>query len=187
MLYTRRGDAGHTDLCGAQGMARISKSAAALEALGALDELNSYVGYCRSRLTDGNVRALCLALQHDLFTVQAELAGARRYVPGSRLQEVERTVDTLEQELPPITSFCLPGQTAASARFDIARTLARRAERRVVAAVEAGEVRLTEVALAYLNRLSSLLYALARVANHRVGMAEIAPQYYAEGDGRKEG
>ncbi len=113
-----------------------------------------------------------------LFAIQAELAGASRRLPARRLAEVERTIDAIEQELPPLSTFCLPGQTPDAARLDLARTIARRAERRVVNALETDSARLADTSLAYLNRLSSLLFTLARRANHRAGVPELAPHYY---------
>jgi len=165
-------------MCDTKPGVRIRKDEARVEALGALDELNSYIGYCRVMTVHEEDKAICLAVQHDLFTVQAQLAGSDKFLPAMRVKEIERAVDSIEQVVPLIKSFCVLGQTQLSACFDVSRTLARKAERRVIAAGEAQNLRFDEVTLAYLNRLSSLLYALARRANHRAGVAEIVPKYY---------
>src|SRR3989339_395854 len=125
MLYTRKGDDGTTKTFGCN--QRISKSSAVAEALGALDETNSFLGLARAR-TEGK-------------------------------------------------SFDISGATKDGAVFDITRTLARRAERRVIAAKEEGKITVSAETLQYLNRLSSLLYALARIASHIEGVEEIKPDY----------
>jgi cob(I)alamin adenosyltransferase len=178
-LYTGRGDDGSTTLRDTKGGARVSKGAQRIEALGAIDELNSYLGYCRAVTDDEREAAACLDIQHDLFAIQAEIAGSEMGVPLARVAELEASIDELSRTLPPLTSFCVPGQTALSACLDIARTLARRAERRVIAAGEEQQLVVRAATPAYLNRLSSLLYVLARRANQRAGAAEIAPRYPA--------
>lgn len=175
MLYTGLGDTGTTTLRDTR--ARVSKSAERIEALGSIDELTSYLGYCRACATADDDRAACLAVQHDLFTLQAQLGGSDHRLPPARVVDLEQLVNGIEQKLPPITSFCVPGQTVLSACFDVARTLARRAERRVVAAVADEKLDPDATMLSYLNRLSSLLYALARRATHRAGVSEVAPEY----------
>ncbi len=168
-------------MCDTKPGVHIRKDDARVEALGALDELNSYLGYCRAMTTSEEDKAICLAVQHDLFTVQAQLAGSDKSLPADRAEEIESVIDKIEQVVPPIKSFCVPGQTKLSACFDVARTLARRVERQVVATREVQNIRLDEVTLTYLNRLSSLLYALARQVNHRASVDEIAPKYYDDG------
>jgi cob(I)alamin adenosyltransferase len=118
-------------------------------------------------------------VQQDLFVVQAELAGAEKHVDEARVAKIEGWINVIEKELPPITSFFVSGGTKLGALCDVARTIARRAERRVVSALE-GEGKETTAKpplLAYMNRLSSLLYALARLANHRAGIIEEKPRY----------
>jgi len=184
MLYTRKGDSGTTKAFNTKQGVRISKSSCQTEALGAMDEVNSFLGLAKRRSFDagfdisgmkfGNI---VHAVQQDLFIVQAELAGADKTIDSKKVVDMEVLIDTIEKELPTIKTFFISGATELGALFDVARTFARRAERRVVAAVEDGEVKLGEHTLAYLNRLSSLLYALARLSNYRQGVSEEAPQY----------
>lgn len=181
MLYTKRGDSGTTQLLDTPRGERVSKTLERIEALGALDELNSYLGFCRAVAQDVQDQAIVLALQHDLFTLQAQIAGDDTRLPAGRVQEIEQATDTIEATLAPIKSFCVPGQTKLSACFDVARTLARRAERRVIAAIALDQLSQADTMLPYLNRLSSLLYALARQANARVKVAELAPHYHRPG------
>jgi len=184
MLYTRKGDKGDTGLFGCN--QRISKSSAIAEALGTLDECNSFLGVCRARARKESAGAyekplhdILFGVQNILFTVQAEIAGTEKTVPEGSVREVERVIDAIEKTLPPIKSFFVPGATPLSAHLDFARTLARRAERRVVAVAEEGSVSVGEHTLRYLNRLSSLLYALARSEAAASGEKETPPQYAA--------
>lgn len=181
-LYTRKGDTGTTKTFGCN--QRISKSTAIAEALGSLDETNSFLGLCRSgakakklSFKKRSVSDIVFDAQQALFIVQAELAGAPKTMPEARVKDVEAIVDGIEKMLPPIKSFFIPGAAELSARFDAARTIARRAERRVVQVVEEGTVKMGAHSMAYLNRLSSLLYALARFANHKAKIKETPPTY----------
>lgn len=184
MLYTRKGDSGTTkDFKSGPGV-RKSKSSCQTEALGALDELNSFLGFVKvksdmvSWSAGGRKPAEIVHwLQDCLFTVQAELAGADKHIDESKLQEVERITDAIEAELPPIRTFLISGGSELTALFDISRTLARKAERRVVASNETGEVVVVPMTLAFLNRLSSILYALARLNSHKSGINETPPRY----------
>ncbi|MEK7628644.1 MAG: cob(I)yrinic acid a,c-diamide adenosyltransferase [Patescibacteria group bacterium] len=181
VLFTGKGDDGTTTTFGCK--QRMSKSSVASEALGTLDECNSFLGLCRS---EEEARALVLEgrsaaeilreVQDHLFTAQAELAGSPKTIPEESVKKMEVLIHAVEQELPPIKSFFVPGATRLGALFDVARTISRRAERRATAAHEDGRV-LGEYTRAYLNRLSSLLYALARLANHRAGKTEEPPMY----------
>jgi cob(I)alamin adenosyltransferase len=182
MLYTRAGDKGTTKTFGCN--QRISKSSATAEALGSLDETNSFLGLCKVRakdlgfkINDLNFEEIVHSVQQNLFIVQAELAGAPKSIAKEKIIEVEKLVDTAEKEMPPIKTFFISGGTELAALFDIARTFARRAERRVVAVHEEGKAKISEDTLAYLNRLSSLLYALARLSNHKSGKLEEPPTY----------
>jgi cob(I)alamin adenosyltransferase len=112
-----------------------------------------------------------------LFVVQAELAGSDKSITAEKVSAAERVVDGIEKLLPPITTFFLSGGSVLSAKLDFARTLARRAERRVVAVKEEQKAQVSPETLVYLNRLSSLLYALARIASHIAGTEEIKPDY----------
>ena len=115
--------------------------------------------------------------QNNLFIIQAEVAGANKSINEDKVKEVENIIDTIEKILPPIKSFFISGGTELTASFDFARTLARRAERRVVAVHEEKVVNVGLNSLTYLNRLSSLLYALARLTNHKSGITEDKPRY----------
>lgn len=184
MLYTRKGDSGTTKTFGCD--QRISKSSAVAEALGSLDEANSFLGFARAK-THGlnfeiesgqvNYSDLVLEIQQNLFIVQAEVAGSTLSITEDKVKAVEKIVDDIEKVLPPIKSFFISGATEIGGMFDFARTLARRAERRVVAAKEESKIEVGAQTLAYLNRLSSLLYALARISNHLEGAEEIKPTY----------
>lgn len=191
MLYTRKGDTGTTKTFGCD--QRISKSSAIAEALGALDETNSQVGllraYCNNVqfLINGlQFKDILLDVQQTLFVVQAELAGAKdKTINEKKVKEIEAIVDAAEKEMPPIKSFFIPGATELGAMFDLARTVARRAERRVTTVIDsfdsaqdkAGDRKIGIHSQAYLNRLSSLLYALARLSNHKSGINEQPPSY----------
>ena len=183
MLYTGKGDDGKTRIFGSD--ARIPKSAAIIEALGALDETNSFLGLVKVRAAEagydfgeyGKVADIVHRIQEQLFIIQAELAGAEKAITAEQVAWLEKLVQSIERELPPIRTFFISGGSELAALFDIARTLARRAERRVTAVAEEGSAKLSDTTRAYLNRLSSALYALARLANHLAGRNEDAPTY----------
>ncbi|MFZ1019988.1 MAG: cob(I)yrinic acid a,c-diamide adenosyltransferase [Minisyncoccia bacterium] len=184
MLYTRKGDNGTTKTFGCD--QRISKSSVVAEALGSLDEINSFLGVARAKTQDLNFKIknkeiefakIILEVQQNLFITQAEVAGSTMSIDKEKILKVEKIVDEIEKVLPPIKSFFLSGATEISASFDFARTLARRAERRVVAAKEEGKISVSPETMQYLNRLSSLLYALARISGHLAGAVEIKPDY----------
>jgi cob(I)alamin adenosyltransferase len=188
MLYTGKGDGGTTKTFGCD-QQRISKSSELPEALGTLDELNSFVGLAKvkaSRDHDPKVQigkrarstsAILADIQETLFIVQAEVAGAPKKVGKAKVTETELITDTLEKLMPPITTFSVAGGTELSATLDVARTLARRAERRVIAVTELGLRTVSPNTKAYMNRLSSLLFALARFANESAGIARQTPKY----------
>ncbi len=175
MLYTRKGDKGMTGTFGCD--QKMSKSSTIAEALGTLDEINSFLGVCKVLSRDLKTEEIINEVQQNLFIVQAELAGSDKTIDEEKVKEVEEIIDGIEKELPPIKTFFVSGGTELASSFDFARTLARRAERRVVAVVEEGEVKVGEQTLAYLNRLSSLLYALARLSNKNFGITEQSPTY----------
>ncbi|KKR42332.1 MAG: hypothetical protein UU10_C0015G0003 [Parcubacteria group bacterium GW2011_GWF1_40_6] len=184
MLYTRKGDNGTTKTFGCD--QRISKSSIVAEALGVLDETNSYLGLARAKtngtnfeIASGKIKfsEIILEIQQNLFIVQAEVAGSTLSIAKEKITKVENIVDGIEKVLPPIKSFFISGATEIGATFDFARTLARKAERRVIAAKEEGKVKVSDDTLAYLNRLSSLLYALARISSHQEGEEELKPDY----------
>src|SRR3990167_671871 len=184
MLYTRKGDDGTTKTFGCN--QRISKSSIVAEALGALDEANSFLGLARAKTKGKSFEIakekiefadLILEVQQNLFIIQAEVAGTTLSIGQGKITQVESIVDGIEKILPPIKNFFISGATKDGAVLDIARTLIRRAERRVITAKEEGKIKVSVETLAYLNRLSSLLYALARLASHIAGVEEIKPDY----------
>jgi len=183
-LFTGKGDKGDTGLFGCN--QRISKSSAIAEALGNLDEINSFLGFCKVRAKDKNlivaslnknVSDLVHEIQHNLFIIQAELAGSEMTITEDKVKSLEEVINKIETEMPPIKSFFVSGGTELAATFDFARTVARRAERRVVQVVEQGERKVGDHSRAFLNRLSSALYAFARYANFKVGVTEEPPSY----------
>ncbi len=184
MLYTRKGDTGTTKIFSSAPGMRISKSSCSTEALGAMDELNSYLGLCKVsseaknyKLKTKNFSDIVHMIQQSLFIVQAELAGAPKTIDMTKVENMEKLIDAMESEMPPIKTFFISGGTELAAAFDIGRTLARKAERRIIRAVEEGEVKLSQGTLSYMNRLSSLLYALARLTNYKAGIKEEPPTY----------
>ncbi len=185
-LYTGKGDTGTTKLFDSPSGVRVSKSDVIFEALGTLDECNSILGLCKalsqkSALVCGgdSVGDVLHTVQDHLFTIQAEIAGAPKTISREGVTVLEATIAKVEAELPPITTFFIPGASELSAYFDLARTVSRRAERTVIAVHEAGTRTVSAESRAYLNRLSSLLYALARFVVHAQGLAEKPPQYSA--------
>ena len=177
MLYTGKGDDGTTKTFGCN-QQRISKSSLVPEALGALDELNAFLGFVKMRSTEEPRISISLRdVQETLFIIQAQVAGADKKIKEDVVKQIEESVNAIEKEIPPIKGFSIAGGTELSALLDVARTIARRAERQLIAAVEAGACSPTKETMAYMNRLSSLLFAFARLANHLKGVAEENPKY----------
>jgi cob(I)alamin adenosyltransferase len=177
-LFTGKGDGGTTKAFDTAPGVRISKASPLPEALGTLDELNAWLGYVRMRAGESERIAKILRdTQEKLFIVQAELAGSDKRLPEGAVKTVEDIVNAIELEIPPLKGFSIAGGTELSAALDVARTTARRAERRATAVAEAGLRELSPETKAYLNRLSSLLFALARLANAEAGVAEENPKY----------
>jgi cob(I)alamin adenosyltransferase len=177
MLYSGKGDDGTTQAFGCD-QKRISKSSELPEALGALDELNAFLGFVKMRSTgEPRIADALRDAQETLFIIQAEVAGADKRVGKGAVQHIEKIVNDIEKEIPPLKGFSIAGGTELSALLDVARTLARRAERQLIAVEEAGIRGLLPETKAYMNRLSSLLFALARLANHLAGVAEENPRY----------
>jgi cob(I)alamin adenosyltransferase len=178
MLYTGKGDGGTTKMFDG-GKERISKASELPEALGSLDELNAFIGFVKMRALHvvPRIAEVLRGVQETLFIVQAQTAGADKTVPADAVQHAEEWVNAIEKEIPQLKGFSVAGGTELSALLDVARTLARRAERRIIAVKEAGLRELPPLTMAYMNRLSSLLFALARLANHRAGVKEENPHY----------
>lgn len=170
-VYTRTGDKGETSLVGG---ARVSKASARVEAYGEVDELNSVIGLARSKLHDEGIDRALATIQNDLFTLGADLASPSGVesprVDEGLIKRLEELSDGFLGELEPLKEFILPGGSEAGAALHLARTVARRAERRAVALAEKEEI--NPRVIAYLNRLSDLLFILARVANRRAGLQE---------------
>lgn len=182
-LFTGKGDGGTTKLFDSEPGKRVTKTSPIFECLGMLDELNALVGWCKAAAPDDfevrgrKLRLVLHDVQDHLFTIQAEVAGAPKSVPLSSVEHLGVFINGVESEMPPITTFLVPGATELSARLDIARAVSRRAERRLVGVHESGERMISDSSRAYANRLSSLLYALTRLVNHRSGVEENPPHY----------
>jgi cob(I)alamin adenosyltransferase len=168
-IYTKAGDAGDTGLGDGR---RVPKDHARVAAYGTVDELNAVLGLLLASAPDLSERDLVRSLQNDLFDVGADLclppaegeqAGQRLRVTAAQVGRLEAAIDRLNAGLAPLTSFVLPGGTPAAAWCHLARTVCRRAERAVVTLMRAEAV--NPQVLAYLNRLSDLLFVLARVLN----------------------
>jgi cob(I)alamin adenosyltransferase len=177
-IYTKTGDAGDTGLFGG---GRVPKSHLRVEAYGDVDELNAFLGVVRATDPMPRVDDVIAPIQVDLFAIGALLATPDREkmrqhlekakIDEARITQLEQAIDAGDEELEPLRSFILPGGTAKAAALHVARTVCRRAERRVV---ELGaETEIPSLAVVYLNRLSDLLFTLARVANKRGGASEI--------------
>lgn len=173
-IYTRTGDDGTTGLLGA---ARVSKHDARVEAYGSVDELNAALGVARSGDPKGPLDAELAAIQSALFQLGAELATRDESalqklsrVADDQVTELERLIDRLERDLAPLANFILPGGSPPGSQLHFARTVCRRAERRVTALAqnESVDPRLVR----YLNRLGDLLFVMARWRNHHAGVAE---------------
>jgi len=175
-LYTRTGDAGSTGLIGGK---RVPKNHLRIDAYGCVDELNSNLGFCRVN-QPGWVNDLLAPVQHELFVIGSHLALDETQNPQDwklpelstdSIARLEREIDRAEEELPELKNFILPGGTELAARLHIARTVARRAERAIVSLADVAKVDTNMIV--YLNRLSDWLFAGARVANHRAGVADV--------------
>lgn len=182
MLYTRKGDKGDTYFFDSKN--RFSKSGERAEALGALDELNSLLGVCKAKSREADIKVNEQALpeiiegvQQNLFIIQAALAGADKTITQEKVDAAEKIIDGIEKELPEIKTFFLAGGTELSGLLDYARAVSRKAERRVVKYLEMGEIEVAPEVRAYLNRLSSLLYALVRIVNFKSSAKETPPTY----------
>jgi cob(I)alamin adenosyltransferase len=177
-IYTRTGDEGDTGLFGG---GRVGKDDPRVEAYGDVDELNASIGLARAIELMPRIDEVLLPVQRDLFSIGALLATPdqermrlqleKARVDDVRIAELERAIDTGEQELEPLKAFILPGGTPKAAALHVARTVCRRAERRVIRLQR--EVEIPQLVVIYLNRLSDLLFVLARVANCRAGAGEV--------------
>jgi cob(I)alamin adenosyltransferase len=170
-VYTKSGDAGETSLVDGS---RVSKADPRVAAYGDVDELNSLLGVARAGLTDPQLNEALGNIQNELFIVGADLASPLEIqvprVGEDHVAEMERLIDLLLEELEPLREFILPGGTQLGATLHLARAVSRRAERSVVALTRQSPI--NNHALIYLNRLSDLLFVMARVANTRSGATE---------------
>lgn len=171
-IYTKTGDAGETGLFGGP---RVRKDHARIDAFGTVDELNSHLGVVRACPGSGDLDELLRRVQCDLFELGAQLAtpgdGAER-ITQSDVAGLEAAIDRHEESLPPLSSFVLPAGTPLSAALHVARTVCRRAERRVVKLGAMPDMHIPVNAVEYLNRLGDLLFVLARYANHAAGVSD---------------
>lgn len=175
-IYTKTGDEGLTGVLGAE---RLRKDDARIEAYGTVDELNAVLGVARAEGLDAPADSLTAQLQDDLFNVGAALADPdpegrfHNQISEADVARLEATIDALVDEVEPMRSFILPGGCLAAARFHLARTVCRRAERLVVHLAHQPDEHVPPSLLIYLNRLSDLLFVLARAVNHRAGVADV--------------
>lgn len=168
-IYTRTGDAGTTGLGDGT---RVAKDSLRIEAIGAVDELNSAIGVLLAEPVTDTVRTLLTDVQHDLFDLGGELS-----IPGytaigeGHIAALEAALDGWNNALPPLKEFILPGGSRAAALCHVARTVCRRAERRAVTLAQSETV--SDLPQRYLNRLSDLLFVLCRVVNRDAGVADV--------------
>jgi cob(I)alamin adenosyltransferase len=180
-IYTKTGDTGDTGLFGG---GRVPKSHPRVEAYGDVDELNATIGVARATGSppDPQIDALLVRVQQDLFAIGALLATPDRErmrmhldkakIDQERVAELERAIDAADAELEPLRAFILPGGSPKAAALHVARTVCRRAERRIVDIAD--EMEIPPLVIVYLNRLSDLLFTLARLANKRASAPETA-------------
>ncbi|TWU35792.1 Cob(I)yrinic acid a,c-diamide adenosyltransferase [Novipirellula aureliae] len=175
-IYTRSGDSGSTGLFGGP---RVPKDDDRIESYGTVDELNACLGVVRasgvSKAIDGQLQQI----QNELFSIGAELATPdadrhdMRIIDNAHIARLEQWIDEHEQSLTPLKTFILPAGALASVQLHLARSVCRRAERRVVTLASHDDVQMSESLTIYLNRLSDLLFVLSRVANQEAGVDEV--------------
>lgn len=174
-IYTRSGDDGTTGLYGG---GRVAKSDPRIEAIGAVDELNAYLGIVRTLPVSPQADKILSVLQNRMFDLGAELAtidAASRgtdVLHNSHVAEVEQWIDEMEKQLSPLRAFILPGGSPVAAGLHFARAVCRRAERHMVALALIAPLR--ETALKYVNRVGDLLFVMARTANAEAGQPDVA-------------
>jgi cob(I)alamin adenosyltransferase len=169
-IYTRTGDAGTTGTADGR---RVAKDSALIEAVGELDELNSQLGLLLTETVPEDAVAVLAKAQHWLFNIGAEVGGSKNYrLPAQAISELEAALDQYNAALPPLKEFILPGGSRPAALCHVARTVCRRAERRLCGWL-AGNPQANPELLKYLNRLSDLLFVLARVLLRAAGEQEV--------------
>jgi len=177
-IYTKTGDRGDTGLFGG---GRVPKSHPRVDAYGEVDELNAALGLARALEPMPRIDELLVPIQRDLFAIGALLATPnlekmrqhleKARVDEARVAQLEQAIDDADVELEPLRAFIIPGGSPKAAALHVARTVCRRAERRVVELTQAEDI--PELAVVYLNRLSDLLFTLARLAAKRAGVGEV--------------
>lgn len=176
-IYTKTGDQGETGLLGGE---RVSKGSLQVEAYGTVDELSAFLGLSRAQNVNSDLEKVLQKIQHHLFGIGAELSQSEQYRPkeqhftpisSKEVEDLEQWIDSFEKELVPLQNFILPGGTPLSAALHLGRCVCRRAERVVVNLGESKNIP-SEMVI-YLNRLSDLLFVMARVANHRAGVEDL--------------
>ena len=182
-VYTKTGDQGQTSLVNGE---RVSKASLRVEAYGAVDELNSFLGLARTKISGTEIQKLLEQIQNDLFVLGADLAtpsvapgGAPislRRITAVEAEILEKEIDHYNATIPELKEFILPVGSETGSLLHVARAVSRRAERAAVRLAEAEEV--NGQAVIYLNRLSDLLFVLARVANRQGGSSEIFAQFH---------
>jgi len=174
-VYTRRGDTGQTSLAGGQ---RLPKNDLRIEAYGTVDELNSFIGLARESARElPELDRILRRVQHELFNLGSILATLpedvhpkQARITAAESEQLEREIDRMNEGLPPLRSFVLPGGSRLNAELHICRTVCRRAERICVSLAASTEV--DEAIVKYLNRLSDALFVWSRWASHQLGLAE---------------
>jgi len=168
-LYTRTGDDGTSGLSGGT---RIAKNHERMNAMGTVDELNSVIGLLICKLDDKELETLFTAIQHDLFNIGGEISmPGHSFIKAEKISELEAKIDLFNESVEPLKDFILPGGSEAASVCHIARATARRAERDVITLHQQEEV--YETTRQYLNRLSDLLFAAARIINLRLGQEDV--------------
>ena len=172
-IYTKTGDGGNTGL---QGNFRIAKSHPRIMAYGTVDEANAAIGIVLTNVLDDDVSQLLSQIQNDLFLLGSDLSNQnlndlKNRVSLDMIEKIERSIDTFESELPPITNFILPGGNIAAAQIHQVRTIVRRAETLVVKLSDKDEI--NSNCIKYLNRLSDLMFVMGRLINKRNGVEDI--------------
>ena len=175
-IYTKTGDSGETSLFD---NTRVSKADARVDAYGEVDELNACLGAARAAGVWSDLASSLELIQQDLFALGARLADpsariaarvTKTAITAAAVERLEQLIDRLDAETPPLRSFILPGGSLGGALLHLARTVCRRAERRVIAL---GPDAVDPLVIVYLNRLSDLLFVMARAVNHRAGEPEV--------------
>jgi cob(I)alamin adenosyltransferase len=173
-IYTKTGDTGETSFFD---NTRVSKADARVDAYGEVDELNACLGAARAAGLDPELSTMLVEIQKELFAIGARLADPSHRIAArvskadildAQVARLEATIDRLEAELPPLRRFILPGGVQGGSLLHLARTVCRRAERRIVGLASPAD----PIVVVYLNRLSDLLFVMARAANHRSGVPE---------------